>query len=161
MAIVKEDGSGLATANVYADVADLDSYASLRNKDLTSYTLQQKEAALFISAQDWVDGKHEFKGYPINATQGMKAPTTEIPLPNDDFVTVNCYTAILQLEGLLFAPSSPADRVKRKKSKLDVLETETEYFEDISSEPDTSIADNMLNDYVTSGGTGNMGKAGC
>ena len=43
--IIKEDGTGLVDANVYADVSDLDSYALLRGEDLSAYSDQQKESA--------------------------------------------------------------------------------------------------------------------
>ncbi len=152
MAIVKEDGSGLANANVYADVADLVAYASLRAETITT-DIPTLEGALYVAAQDWVDGKHEFSGTQLNASQGMKMPTSTITLPATDIVNANCYTAILQLKGVLFPVqvASTGGKVKRVKKKLDVLESETEYFEDGSTEPDTEIAENMIKKYLSGG----------
>lgn len=154
MSIVKQDNIPNPLANVYADVADLTSYASMRNIDLSSYTIEQQEAALFISAQDWIDGTHEFKGEPIDENQSMKLPTDEVTI-NADITTANCMTAIQQLKGLLFVDVTSANasgEIIMTRSKLDKLEKEVEYAEGTSmlsgSFYPTTKADNKLKPYL-------------
>ena len=154
--IIKEDGTGLSTANVYADVSDLDAYALLRGDDISEYTTEQKEGALYVSAQDWIDGMHDFKGEPLNTTQAMKLPTSQVSLPNTDITNANCYTALLRLKGLLFneLETGTASKTKKVRKKLDVLETETEFFEGGQYSQDTRIADNLLDKYLAVAGLG-------
>lgn len=151
MAIIKEDGTGLSNANVYADIADLDAYALLRNEDLTSYDTAQKEAALYVSAQDWIDGEHSFIGTKLNETQGLKMPTSEVTLPDSAIVNTNCLAAILQLKGLLFeeVQANTAGQIKSKETGLSVMKKKIEYFQGTTVKPDTSVISNMLLPYTS------------
>lgn len=156
MAITKEDGTGLATANVYADLSDLESHALLRGEDISGYSDTQKEAALYISANDWIDTMHNFKGSKVSDDQGMKLYTDEVTFDDasKDIVAANCNTAILHLKGKLFVDPSVQDvsgDIKRTKSKLDVLEKEVEYTEgtQVIDTYDTPIADRLLRPYLS------------
>ena len=161
MALIVETGAGLATANCYIDEAELDAYALLRNIDLTAYTTEQKESAIFISANDFIDAMHCFKGDKIDSAQGMKLYTDVVTfdIASKDIKNVNASTAILQLQGLLFVQTSTGDKdgeVKSQMDKLDVLETKTEYVEGTAISGGTyatTIADRLLQPYLSFGGT--------
>ena len=137
-----------------------DSYSLLRDEDLSGYSTAQKEAAIFIAANDWIDGRHCFKGEKIDASQGMALYTDVVTfdLASKDIKNANANTAILQLKGLLFVQSSIADKdgeIKSQQDKLDVLETKTEFVEGTAiagGTYDTSVADNLLKQYTCYGG---------
>lgn len=161
MALVPEDGTGLASANCYISEVELDSYALLRNEDLSSYSTAQKEAAIYIAANDWMDALHEFKGDKVSDDQGMKLYTDEVTFADasKDIKAVNANTAILHLKGFLFVDPATQDangEVKRQKDKLDVLECETEYTEGtkVYTTYSTPIADKLLRPYLKLGSGG-------
>ena len=162
MALVKETGEGLADANVYADATDLASFADMRNIDLTAYTETQIYAALFISAQDWMDDLHEFEGSKLSDEQSMKLPTDKVSLPNDDIVAANCMTAIQQLKGLLFIEVTAADKfgeITKLSTKLDKLEKSTTYAEGSSNVGGvyaTDKADAKLKPYLSIASSENL-----
>lgn len=160
MALIVEDGTGLATANCYISEAELDAYASIRNIDLSSYSTAEKEAAIFISANDFIDAMHTFAGEKIDEAQGMKLYTdlATFDIASKDIKNCNACTAILQLQGLLFVETSTADKdgeVKSQMDKLDVLETKTEFVEGTAitgGTYDTTVADKLLQPYLGYGG---------
>jgi len=134
MALIKEDGTRLADANTYADETDLDSYADLRNVDLSIYTTAQKEASLYVAANDFIDAMHTFKGSKVSAEQSMALYTDEVSYlgAGKVIVSVNCETALLHLQGALFVETtaeSALGEIKSTSSKLDVLEKSIEYVE--------------------------------
>lgn len=159
MALIPADGSGLASANCYIDEAELDAYALLRNIDLSAYSTAQKEAAIYISANDFIDAMHCFKGAKIDASQGMALYTDEVTfdLASKDIKNVNAMTAVLQLQGKLFIETSVDDKygdIKSQQDKLDVLETKVEYSEGTAKSGatlDTYVADGLLKKYLTVG----------
>jgi hypothetical protein len=106
--IVIEDGTGLSTAQCYCDVAYLDAYLTERGITSTA-TTGQKEAALVISAKDWIDGQHEFIGEKLVSTQSMKFPRSGLPddieYP-DEIKLANAKAGYLQLQGLLLVDAS-------------------------------------------------------
>ena len=159
MALIPATGAGEPTANCYISEAELDAYALLRNVDLTAYTTAQKEAAIFISANDFIDAMHEFAGEKIDDSQGMALYTDVVTfdIASKDIKNANACTAILQLQGLLFVQTSVADKdgeIKSQQDKLDVLETRTEYVEGTAITGgtfDTTIADRLLCPYLATG----------
>jgi hypothetical protein len=108
MAIIAENGTGLSSAQCYCDVAYLDAYLTERGITSTA-TTAQKEAALVISAKDWIDGQHEFIGEKLVSTQSMKFPRSGLPddieYP-DEIKLANAKAGYLQLQGLLLVDSS-------------------------------------------------------
>lgn len=100
MALIVEDGTGLPNSECYCTVAELDDYITKRNLD-SSWSEAEKEAAIRISAQDWIDGQHTFAGDPVNPDQAMSFPTTAFDGVPKDIVTANVQAAYLQLEGVL------------------------------------------------------------
>jgi len=160
MALIPADGTGLVSANCYLSEAELDSYALLRNIDLSSYSTTDKEAAIYISANDFIDALHDFRGVKVDADQGMKLYTDIVTfdIASKDIKNANACTAILQLQGLLFVQTSTDDKdgeVKSQMDKLDVLETKTEYVEGTAISGgtyDTTVADKLLRPYLAFGG---------
>ena len=159
MALIKEDGTGLPEANCYADLTDFDSYADLRNIDVSSYNDAQKEGALYIAANDFIDGMHTFKGNPLSDNQGMKLYTSAVSYDDasKDIISVNCETALMQLQGALFVEVTSASAlgdIKSTSSKLDVLEKSTEYVEGTaisSGTINTTRAEAKLRPYLSFG----------
>jgi len=74
MAFVAEDGTGLANANSYDSVANLDAYWADRNVTLVG-TTQVKEAALIV-ATDYIDlvFGSRFIGFKATSTQSLAWP---------------------------------------------------------------------------------------
>ena len=69
--IVVEDGTGLSNAQCYVSVAYLDAWMTERGYTTTK-TEQQKEAALVISAKDWIDGQHDFANDKLVSNQSFQ-----------------------------------------------------------------------------------------
>jgi len=164
MALIPADGSGESTSNCYISEAELDAYALLRNTDLSSYTTEQKEAAIYISANDFIDALNNFAGNKISDTQGMKLFTdvATFDIANKDIKNANSSAAILQLQGKLFVETSVEDKngeVKSQQDKLDVLETKTEYVENtaiVGGTYDTIVIDRLLRPYLAFGETSRL-----
>lgn len=157
MEIIKQTDTPTEGANVYADLDDLESHASLRGIDLSSFTDDKKKSTLYVTANDWVDSLHDFKGELIEEDQSMKLPTSEV-LINKDIVSANCFVAIQELNNLLFKEVSEADingQILKESSKLDVLEESFEYAEGsqmlAGSTYDTTQADARLKPYLSYG----------
>jgi len=75
MALVVEDGTGLATAEAYDSVANFDTYVALFAYDVSAYTTANKEVALRIAAR-YVDAKFgdQFIGWRGSRTQALEWP---------------------------------------------------------------------------------------
>ena len=79
----KEDGSGMADANSYADVPDGDMYheAHLYASAWTSATEARKEAALMMATR-LIDSQFQFRGFRAHGEQALQWPRTECPDPD-------------------------------------------------------------------------------
>lgn len=89
MAIIVENGQGLANANSYASVADADTYHSDRGNDIwEDLTELQKEQSL-IRATDYMEAVYRlrWKGYRHSETQALSFPRDE--LQREDFTYLN------------------------------------------------------------------------
>ncbi|AUR90852.1 head completion adaptor [Vibrio phage 1.151.O._10N.222.46.B1] len=159
--LIVEDGTGKVDAQSYIDSSYLDQYAALRGEDLSAYSIEQKEAAIYVCANDFIDVFHLFKGSKLNAEQGLSLPTDEVILTDvathRDIQEANANGAILQLKGALLIDTTAADvngSVKSSSSKVDVIEESTEYFEDTERtvKYNTPIIDRLLRPYT--GGSG-------
>lgn len=161
--LVKEDGTGLSDANVYADLSDFELYSELLGEDLSSYDDEQKKAALYVAANKYIDRLHEFKGEPVQPTQGMKLYTDLVTYADAGkfIIEANVEAAILHLKGFLFVGAeeqSVNGDVIRTMDKLDVLETEVEYSEGtrVRTKYNTNTIDALLAPYVKSGTGGTI-----
>lgn len=75
LALIKEDGSGLANANAYADVAEGDAYheGHLYATDWTGASSGTKAAAL-VMATRMIDAYFQFRGYKAHDSQALQWP---------------------------------------------------------------------------------------
>lgn len=81
MALVKEDGTGLPTANAYADASFADTYHASRGHSAwtdASITTADKDAAL-VRASDHIDRVYgrRFRGRKLTKDQAMEWPRTD------------------------------------------------------------------------------------
>ena len=73
MALIIEDGSGVADANSYGTVAGLQVYADSRGISLPVVTAELE--ALLINASDYLLGMEDrWQGYRVEATQALSFP---------------------------------------------------------------------------------------
>ena len=85
MTLVKEDGSGKADANAYADVADGDAYheGHLYATAWTGATAVQKTAAL-VMATRLIDAEYQFNGVKTMDSQALQWPRYRCVDPDRD-----------------------------------------------------------------------------
>ena len=146
--LTKEDGTGLAAANIYADLNDADQY--LENSDRKAawraFSSKERSAAL-IQGADYLDQKFRraFKGLRFSSTQRLEWPRASVvdelgnPLDPLGGVAGSIPEEILNgsIEYAFEAASSPLAptpvvdetglQVTKKREKVDVLEEETTY----------------------------------
>ena len=83
--IIKENGSGLANANAYANAADGDAYheGHLYATAWTAATAEQKETAL-VMATRLIDAEYQFGGVKTTFAQALQWPRAECRSPDDE-----------------------------------------------------------------------------
>ena len=83
LTLVKEDGTGMADANAYADVADGNDYHNghLYATAWTGATDDQKAAAL-VMATRLIDGQYQFNGLRSQSGQALQWPRVNCPDPD-------------------------------------------------------------------------------
>lgn len=116
----------------YAELSDLELYFTNRGIDGSAYTDTQKNAALYVATNDYIDIKYDFKGAPIDAAQPNELPTDLVSV-NAKVVQATCEAAYLSLQGKLFNSAvDPLGAIKSKETskELDVLKKSesVEYF---------------------------------
>ena len=84
LTLIKEDGTGLATANAYADVSDSDSYheGHLYATAWTAATADDKAKALAMASRV-LDASYHFHGKRLKEDQSLQWPRLECPDPDD------------------------------------------------------------------------------
>lgn len=133
--MIVEDGSIVAGANSYLEVADFESYWSDRNVDLSSYTTAEKEAALIIATQ-YVDFNN-FKGDVADEDQPLQWPRASAYDRNGYLIPSDAIPKAIKNAVAEYAHRQLTDdlqgdivtggAVKRQIDKVGSLETETEY----------------------------------
>jgi hypothetical protein len=83
LTLVKEDGSGKADANTYADLDDGDDYhvAHLYASVWSSASDERKEAALMMATR-LIDAEYQFNGARALAGQALQWPRSDCPEPD-------------------------------------------------------------------------------
>ena len=83
LVLTKEDGSGLAGANAYANAADGDAYheGHLYASAWTASTADKKAAAL-VMASRLIDALFQFNGVRTKSAQAMQWPREDCPDPD-------------------------------------------------------------------------------
>ena len=151
MALIKEDGSIVPGANSYADIADADAFQTDRGRQAWLDADDTVKDAALVRATDYIDGRWElqFTGDPLGDVQTLawprqfvQYPATGNPFPTDEVPTDIVDATILyadqiigdgqdlnNMDELSITPEIDSSNIKRLKEKVDVLETDTEYFE--------------------------------
>lgn len=146
--------------NSYLTLVDFKAWADLRGKDYSAFTDPQIEAALVVSSVDYIDPNYKFKGDKVDEAQLMDLPTDEVAIA--DVANGAAQAAWQELNGELFISptANSSGNVTLLRTKLDVLEKETEYSENSAAyyKHDTTQIDKLLKPFVTSGAGGNMAQ---
>lgn len=102
MALIVEDGTGLATAESYTSVAECDTY--LANNGITVWApllTAEKEQALRRATNFMLQAyRTQWKGQRVNSTQRLDWPRWNVQLP-DLFGTVNAYVPSTEIPSVL------------------------------------------------------------
>lgn len=81
MALIVEDGTGMANAESLLSVADADAYhTAMGNAAWGAATTAQKEAALRRATQ-YLDARYQWQGDPLTATQALSWPREGVSWP--------------------------------------------------------------------------------
>ena len=90
LVLVKEDGSGMADANSYANVADADAYfdGHLYATAWSAATTPNKEKAL-VWATRLIDSQFQFNGSRSTSSQALQWPRQECPDPDEGGAVVS------------------------------------------------------------------------
>ena len=141
--LVKEDGTGLVNANIYADLLDADQY--LENSDRKTawraFSSKERSSAL-IQGADYLDQtyRNRYKGVRTSSDQrlewprdsvfdelGVLVPAAEIPEEVGNASIEYAFEAV----SAPLAPTPVVDATGRTvisiREKVDVLETSTQY----------------------------------
>lgn len=160
MALIVEDGTGLATAESYISVADADTYiASYKGADTTwdAATDGAKEIAA-RQATKYLDGVYKWQGEIYAAAQALDWPRNYIY--NDrGLMETGIPTALEQATAeMMFliitgvTITVDVDRESQvKREKIDVIETE--YEAGASQQPSFPIVNRLLSNFVISSGS--------
>ncbi len=146
---IKEDGTGLVDANVYADLADADQY--LENSDRKTawraFSSKERQAAL-IQGADYIDQtyRRRYKGERFSSTQRLEWPRNEVfdelrvLRPADEIpeeIGTSSIEYAFEAAAKPLAPTPQFDdtglQITSQMDKVDVLETKTEYLEEHQS----------------------------
>ena len=190
MAVIKEDGSIVANANSYADVADADAYQDDRGRAAwAAATTEVKEAAL-VRATEYIEGRFalRFVGEPLGDVQTLSwprssavYPRTGNAFPNDE-VPADIVTATILYADQVIGPGDDLETMTelsinpelddsgqvavRTREKVDVLEEEIEYSGAQSGSAALRTvrpipeADRLINRWLRAGGGGRNGIFG-
>jgi len=84
--LVKEDGTGLADANTYADVDDGDAYheASLYGSAWSDSQVANHKGMALAMATRVIDGEFQFNGFKVKQAQALQWPRRLCPDPDSD-----------------------------------------------------------------------------
>lgn len=139
---VQDDDGSIDNANSLVTVAEFEAYFLDRGKDYTDdddYPEATKEAAL-VRATDYLNYRYEWVGQKKSSTQGTCQPRYDlydldgniidvIPEPvKQDCYELAAYLIDNSLSTLYSNITGAESNVKMKRSKVDVIEKQIEYF---------------------------------
>lgn len=157
---ILEDGTGVTGANALISVAELNTYMSDRGLDIYANIDSEKQAAIIVASQDYIDTYFKFRGTSLTTTQGMQIPTNEVGLFSD-IKRACAMAAVLHLTQRLFV--NPTDVTQRviieEESKVGSLSDKTVYQEDGASyttKYPTASIDRILGKYSIGSGLGGL-----
>lgn len=143
MALTVEDGTGIQDADSYVSSNDADTYWGNRQHNALYTTWNaasptQKEGAL-REATSYIDGIFGpyFRGIRRGYVQGLLWPRSsaydaagyELPGLPQEIIMATAELAARALSSALASDDAHGGAVKRQRDKVDVIETETEYFD--------------------------------
>ena len=160
MAIVVETGTGSATANSYASIAQADAYIALRL--FTGWSNLQdhhKEAAL-VSATDYIEAAYReaWQGYRVTSTQALSWPRSNVVVDTFPIDANVVPTAVVNacIE-MAYRSSQGSVLIEDQgqlvvREKVDVIETEYAQFSDPAQK--YPFVSKMLAPYLLSANAG-------
>lgn len=142
MALIIEDGTIVAGAQTYAEIADVNAYYAARPSEGTAWlalsTDEQREEALLLTTE-WIESRFDsrWKGRRVSSAQeldwpragaiinGFLHPSDEIP--GELITAISIGVEDYLTNGDWQGASDDSSTIVKERSKLDVLEEEIEY----------------------------------
>lgn len=153
MALVVEDGTGLANAESYVSVADADAYhVDFGNTAWASSTEPAKEAALRRATQ-YLDSRYRYRGEPLTDTQALAWPRTINDAISDwpvkRLADACCELAVRALAGGLYTDQTATAVTSKTVGPISVSYAETERN---GGQIRFALIDDLLAAFVFGGG---------
>jgi len=171
MAFIVETGAIIADANAYIDVAFLDAYFADRNVDLSTFTNEQKQAAIVVVTQ-YVNLNNRWKGAIVSDAQTLPFPRKNVydaegreldsaTIPTQLKNAIAEYARRQLVADIQPDVDTESGAIVRKKDKIGDLESEIQYQENTTGYFGLKrypLADKYLYDLRVGGVAGNMGR---
>jgi len=146
VALIVEDGTGVAGAESYISVADADQYHSdFGNTEWAAKTTEEKEIALRKGTQ-YLDVKYLWYGCKADEDNSLEHPRDNNGLP-DDIKKATAEAGLKSLSFSLLADVLPGNDVKREK----IAVVEVEYNDNRASGPSFTVIDGLVAKFSYSG----------
>jgi hypothetical protein len=143
MALIPENGTGLANANTYADYAYFIAFCDQFGLAGT-YTEEQAEPALTTSSIRCIDMANQFAGNKLVDTQALEFPRdNDIGLPSRIKDAASLGAWLILTVGSPFNTSILGE-ISSERKKLDVLETEKTYIDGTKKTNETLIQSELF-----------------
>jgi len=152
--LIVEDGSIVANANTYIDVAFVDTYATDHGNTTWGAGTADEKTASILNSMIYVEDK-PFKGYPTTGDQSLVWPRYDVdlygwPVLSDEIPArlkaAQAEASMRAISGELSPDLKRGGAVKRRK--VDVIETE--YFDGASATTTYQVIDQLLKPLLKS-----------
>jgi len=164
MALIIEDGTGVADADSYLAIDDAD-FAAFGHTAWALETVDAVKEVALRQATEYLDATYSFKGTPSNGEQGLSWPRSGVEVGTKTYGSASVPREVKRacmfiavdylVNGDPDAIVDPTTQIKRFKSKIDgVNEKETEYRETVSTLRRYPRVEKLLAN-LTTGGPGN------
>lgn len=154
MALIVEDGTGLATAESYLSLPDADAYhLAFGNSTWDAATDAAKEAALRRATQ-YLDSRYTFAGQRLTTTQTLEWPRAGIDLPSVRWTwpVKRVQDACAELALRALSGSLTADQPSAQTKSEEVGPVKVEYFQSAQDgQTRYLLIDDMLRGLLTAG----------
>ena len=161
MALIVEDGTGLANAEAYCSVAEAAAYHNVRRNLDAWADVEDKEAALRI-ATDYLEAMYSrrWRGYRATSTQILSWPRRDVPIEDGyEWYSFVPYTTIpvsvkrANAELALISVSQTLmPNLKRANAAVTIGPISVTYDGASSESPRFPMIDGMLAQYLLGGG---------
>lgn len=142
MALIIEDGTIVADAQTYAEIADVDAYYAARPSEGTAWlaltTDPEKDEAILLTTE-WIESRYDsrWKGTRVSSAQELDWPRIGATvngflfpsnaIPGELIVAIAIGVEDYLTNGDWQGASDDSSTIVKERSKLDVLEEEIEY----------------------------------